>query len=131
MNSASSSPTALPSATSGRDPALDLLRTIVLGRVVLWHAFAASWMTLFAAMPMMFFVAGTLLAAPHGRPPHLALVRRRGRRILVPLWVYGAVVLAAGALRQPPGWESVSAILAGLGKALTWTAAVTRRAVTI
>lgn len=120
MNSASSSPTALPSATSGRDPALDLLRTIALGRVVLWHAFAAPWMTLFAAMPMMFFVAGTLLAAPHGRPPHLALVRRRGRRILVPLWVYGAVVLAAGALRQPPGWESVSAIPTGLGKALTW-----------
>ena len=44
-----------------RDPALDLLRVIALARVVLWHVLAATWMTFFAAIPLMFFVAGTLL----------------------------------------------------------------------
>jgi CubicO group peptidase (beta-lactamase class C family)/peptidoglycan/LPS O-acetylase OafA/YrhL len=120
MTSASASTAPLPSAPAGRDPALDLLRTVALGRVVLWHAFAASWMTFFAAMPVMFFVAGTLLAPPPGRRSHLALVRRRARRILVPLWIYAAVVLTAGVLRHPPGWEAVASVPDGLAKALTW-----------
>ena len=52
-----------PGPRSRRDPALDLLRGLALIRVVLWHTFAQTWMTLFAAIPLMFFVAGTLLAA--------------------------------------------------------------------
>ncbi|HVF76512.1 MAG TPA: serine hydrolase [Acidimicrobiales bacterium] len=75
---------------------MDLLRTIALARVVLWHMFAATWMTAFAAMPLMFFVAGTLLVDDLGRVrSYSGLLARRGRRILVPLWAYGAAVLGA------------------------------------
>lgn len=49
---------------------LDLLRGVALIRVVVWHTFAAPWMTAFAAMPVMFFVVGTMLP---GRA-HLAWV---------------------------------------------------------
>ncbi len=109
-----------PAADIRRDDALDLLRTVALGRVLLWHAFAASWMTFFAAMPVMFFVAGTLLEPPSGAASHRALVRRRARRLLLPLWVYGAVVAAAGLLREPPGWHTLSSAPAALGNAVTW-----------
>ena len=88
--------TAAPRTSARRDPALDLLRTVALARVVLWHMFAASWMTAFAAMPLMFFVAGTLLVDDQGRvPSYGGLLARRSRRILVPLWAYGAAVLGA------------------------------------
>lgn len=88
--------TPAPRTTARRDPALDLLRTVALARVVLWHMFAASWMTAFAAMPLMFFVAGTLLVDDEGRvPSYGGLLARRSRRILVPLWAYGAAVLGA------------------------------------
>lgn len=103
-----------------RDPALDLLRTIALGRVLLWHAFAAPWMTFFAAMPVMFFVAGTLLAPAAAGRSHRAVVRRRTRRLLLPLWVYAAVVAGAGLFRDPPGWATVTSAPAALGRAATW-----------
>jgi CubicO group peptidase (beta-lactamase class C family)/peptidoglycan/LPS O-acetylase OafA/YrhL len=103
-----------------RDAALDLLRTVALGRVLLWHAFAASWMTFFAAMPVMFFVAGTLLEPPAGASSYRALVRRRARRLLLPLWVYGAVVAAAGLLHGPPGWHTISSASVALRHAATW-----------
>lgn len=109
-----------PGAGRRRDAALDLLRSLALGRVLLWHAFAAPWMTFFAAMPVMFFVAGTLLEPPTGPRSHCALVRRRVRRLLVPLWVYGAVVAAAGLLRDPPGWDTLASAPTALLHASTW-----------
>lgn len=109
-----------PAAENRRDPALDLLRTVALARVLLWHAFAASWMTFFAAMPVMFFVAGTLLEAPTAAGSHRALVRRRARRLLLPLWVYGAVVAVAGLLRDPPGGHTLASAPSALGHAATW-----------
>jgi peptidoglycan/LPS O-acetylase OafA/YrhL len=99
---------------------LDLLRTVALGRVLLWHAFAATWMTFFPAMPTMFFVAGTLLEGRAGVGSHWGLVRRRARRILLPFWVYGAAVAAAGLVREPPGWRSVAAAPSALWHAATW-----------
>ena len=102
-----------------RDTVLDLLRTVALIRVLLWHAFAAPWMTWFAAMPVMFFVAGTLLHYPGGKGSHRKLVRRRAGRLLIPLWVYGTVVAIAGILRGP-GWPSPSPGLPTFEHALTW-----------
>ena len=61
-----------------RDATLDLLRCIALTRVVFWHLFANTWMTWFAAIPVMFFVAGTLLERP-GR--YVTFLGRRLRRI--------------------------------------------------
>src|SRR5918912_513496 len=82
-----------------RDPALDLLRGVALVRVVLWHTFAKTWMTVFAAIPLMFFVAGTLLAASGERRRQRDVVGRRMRRLLLPLWAYGLVVAVATAVR--------------------------------
>ncbi len=75
---------------SGRDPLLDLLRTVALGRVVVWHLFAATWLTWFAAVPVLFVVAGALLEAPTRTG---GFVARRLRRMLVPLWAYGACLV--------------------------------------
>ncbi len=80
---------------TGRDPVLDLLRSVALARVVLWHTFAATWMMGIAAMPVMFFVAGTLLPANRGLKAHVVVVRRRARRLLLPLWAYSATVALA------------------------------------
>jgi CubicO group peptidase (beta-lactamase class C family)/peptidoglycan/LPS O-acetylase OafA/YrhL len=115
------SATRIPSPTAtNRDAALDLLRTVALGRVMLWHAFAAPWMTFFAAVPLMFFVAGTLLAESSQGVPYGALMRRRARRVLLPLWVYGAAVAVAGLLREPPGWHTLAAAPTALWHAVTW-----------
>ena len=83
----------------GRDPALDLVRGVALGRVVLWHAFGAAWLTwVVAAVPSMFFVSGSLLAASFARRPWPAVLRARLRRLLVPFWGYAAAVVAVVAV---------------------------------
>jgi CubicO group peptidase (beta-lactamase class C family)/peptidoglycan/LPS O-acetylase OafA/YrhL len=105
---------------SWRDPALDLLRTVALIRVVLWHALAAPWMTYFAAMPALFFVAGTLLAASGDRRTYPAVVLRRCRRLLPPLWLFGAVVAVAGGLRAGIHDQSLLPSLAEAKVAISW-----------
>ena len=96
-----------------RDAALDLLRCIALIRVVFWHLFANTWMTWVAAIPVMFFVAGTLLERP-GR--YVTFLGRRLRRILLPLWVYGATVAVASLwFAEPTGVATRS-----LSGPLTW-----------
>src|SRR3954447_10083592 len=92
---------------SRRDPALDLLRGVALLRVVLWHTFATTWMTAFAAIPLMFFVAGTLLAAAGERRRYRDVVGRRVRRLLLPLWAYGVVVAGATAVRASLNHEDL------------------------
>ena len=54
-------------APVGRDRGLDLLRAAALVRVVIWHATGAAAVTVLAAMPVMFFVSGSLFAASAGR----------------------------------------------------------------
>src|SRR4051794_11912421 len=106
--------------TAGRDPALDLLRGIALIRVVLWHTFAKTWMTAFAAIPLMFFVAGTLLAASGHRRRQRDVVGRRLRRLLLPLWAYGMVVGAATAVRASLNHQHLQLTARAVAKAATW-----------
>ncbi|HEY5878490.1 MAG TPA: serine hydrolase [Nakamurella sp.] len=100
-------PSPFASATrpaGARDPLVDGLRVVALGRVVLWHTFAAPWLSwIFPAMPVMFFLAGSVLAgsllagsATAGRGPvdHLRRTSRRVGRILIPFWAYSLGVLA-------------------------------------
>lgn len=108
-----------------RDPALDLLRAVALARVILWHTFAAPWMTIFAAMPVMFFVAGTLLAASGEQHSYPDLVRRRLRRLLVPLWAYGAVVAGAAVVRAARAQEPMQLTPDALWKVATWVLPLT------
>ncbi|MFC8434709.1 acyltransferase [Streptomyces sp. NPDC057253] len=77
----------------GRDRYLDLLRSLALVRVVLYHLFGWAWLTvLFPSMGVMFALAGSLMARSLNRPA-LSVIRGRLRRLLPPLWAFSAVVL--------------------------------------
>ncbi|MER7568423.1 acyltransferase [Streptomyces sp. NPDC048523] len=77
----------------GRDRYLDLLRSLALVRVVLYHLFGWAWLTvLFPSMGVMFALAGSLMARSLNRPT-LSVIRGRIRRLLPPLWAFSAVVL--------------------------------------
>ncbi|MDX3502883.1 acyltransferase [Streptomyces sp. ATCC51928] len=77
----------------GRDRYLDLLRTIALVRVVIYHIFGWAWLTvLFPSMGVMFALAGSLMARSLSRPA-LGVIRGRIRRLLPPMWVFALVVV--------------------------------------
>ncbi|PIB06151.1 acyltransferase [Streptomyces sp. HG99] len=88
----------------GRDRYLDLLRSIALVRVVLYHLFGWAWLTvLFPSMGVMFALAGSLMARSLSRPAW-GVIRGRIRRLLPPLWAFSAVALA---LMFGGGWNPV------------------------
>ncbi|NUV71883.1 MULTISPECIES: acyltransferase [unclassified Streptomyces] len=85
-------PTA-PAERPGRDRYLDLLRTIALLRVVIYHIFGWAWLTIvFPSMGVMFALAGSLMARSLGRPAP-GVIRGRIRRLLPPMWVFALVVV--------------------------------------
>ncbi|WP_201299858.1 acyltransferase family protein [Streptomyces mexicanus] len=97
-----------PEAAAGRAPAagrdryLDLLRALALFRVVLYHLFGWAWLTiLFPSMGVMFALAGSLMARSLNRPA-LSVIKGRLRRLLPPLWAFGAVLLP---LMLVAGWN--------------------------
>jgi hypothetical protein len=78
-----------------RDRYLDFLRFVAIVRIIVYHSFGFVWLTyVFPAMGVMFALGGSLmansLANPAGRP-----VRKRLRRLLPALWIFGAVVVPA------------------------------------
>ncbi|GAA2259101.1 acyltransferase [Streptomyces atrovirens] len=78
----------------GRDRYLDLLRSIALVRVVIYHLFGWAWLSvLFPSMGVMFALAGSLMARSLKRPAW-SVIRGRVRRLLPPMWAFAAVVLA-------------------------------------
>ncbi|MFE4816341.1 acyltransferase family protein [Streptomyces sp. NPDC056704] len=86
----------------GRDRYLDLLRSVALVRVVVYHLFGWAWLTvLFPSMGVMFALAGSLMARSLGRPA-LGVIRGRIRRLLPPLWAFSVVALA---LMFAGGWN--------------------------
>lgn len=99
MSTTQTTPTAAPAT---RDGFLDAIKAIALWRLVVWHALAWPWLSWFAAMPAMFYVAGLLLQQSLDRHGRAATWASRIRRLLVPFWVFGAVALAAMALS---GWR--------------------------
>jgi|GEM_PF-2432048 len=98
-----------PSANQ-RSVYLDALRAVALIRVVTYHASGKWWVTVATAMPLMFFIAGSLFAGSVDRRATSSVVRDRFRRILLPYWAYLAVMLvlwgALGVLGQitPANW---------------------------
>ncbi|MBT2491207.1 acyltransferase [Streptomyces sp. ISL-96] len=85
-------PVAAPKAP-GRDRYLDLLRATALIRVVLFHTVGWAWLTVvFPSMGVMFALAGSLMARSLSRPA-AGVIRDRIRRLLPPLWVFGAMML--------------------------------------
>ncbi|CAL9547642.1 acyltransferase [Streptomyces sp. Tu 3180] len=99
-------PAAAPAAPGkpGRDRYLDLLRSIALVRVVVYHLFGWAWLTvLFPSMGVMFALAGSLMARSLKRPA-MGVIRGRIRRLLPPMWAFAAVVLA---MMLANGWNPV------------------------
>ncbi|MPY31656.1 acyltransferase [Streptomyces adustus] len=95
-------PVAAGSGKPGRDRYLDLLRSIALVRVVVYHLFGWAWLTvLFPSMGVMFALAGSLMARSLKRPA-AGVIRSRIRRLLPPLWAFSAVVLA---MMFAAGWN--------------------------
>ncbi|MFF8261489.1 acyltransferase family protein [Streptomyces virginiae] len=85
----------------GRDRYLDLLRALALGRVMLYHNFGWFWLPLvFPSMGVMFALAGSLMARSLSRPA-LGVIRGRLRRLLPPMWLFGAILIA---LQILDGW---------------------------
>ncbi|MGX1546297.1 acyltransferase family protein [Streptomyces adustus] len=95
-------PVVAGSGKPGRDRYLDLLRSIALVRVVVYHLFGWAWLTvLFPSMGVMFALAGSLMARSLKRPA-AGVIRSRIRRLLPPLWAFSAVVLA---MMFAAGWN--------------------------
>ncbi|MFJ3673474.1 acyltransferase [Streptomyces sp. NPDC090106] len=85
-----------------RDRYLDLLRSLALVRVVVYHLFGWGWLTvLFPSMGVMFALAGSLMARSLNRPA-LGVIRGRLRRLLPPFWAFGALLLT---LMLVDGWH--------------------------
>ncbi|MEU6486717.1 acyltransferase [Streptomyces sp. NPDC046887] len=77
----------------GRDRYLDVLRAVALLRVIVYHIFGWAWLTiLFPSMGVMFALAGSLMARSLSRPAW-EVIRGRIRRLLPPMWAFGAAVL--------------------------------------
>ncbi|WP_320776342.1 acyltransferase family protein [Streptomyces sp. CRN 30] len=114
----STEPSAPPRpAKPGRDRYLDLLRTIALVRVVVYHVFGWAWLSiLFPSMGVMFALAGSLMARSLSRPA-LGVIRGRVRRLLPPLWVFGAVVVT---LLLLGGWNPADGGTWSLASALNY-----------
>ncbi|MGI5398611.1 acyltransferase family protein [Streptomyces sp. CA-135486] len=95
---------AAQAARPGRDRYLDLLRSLALVRVVVYHIFGWAWLTiLFPSMGVMFALAGSLMARSLSRPA-LGVIRGRIRRLLPPLWAFSAIMLA---MLFAAGWKPV------------------------
>ncbi|MET8025199.1 acyltransferase family protein [Streptomyces avermitilis] len=95
------SPEAAPQRP-GRDRYFDLLRSLALVRVVVYHLFGWAWLTiLFPSMGVMFALAGSLMARSLERPAP-SVIRGRIRRLLPPLWAFSAVLLT---LMFAGGWN--------------------------
>ncbi|MFK3984735.1 acyltransferase [Micromonospora sp. NPDC050397] len=103
--------------TPDRDRYLDLWRAIALVRVVAYHALGWIWLSVFfPAMGLMFGLAGSLMARSVDRDGAGAVVRRL-RRLLPPLWAFGA--LAVLFLLQQ-GWRTAPPGALGWGSLLWW-----------
>ncbi|MEZ5238044.1 MAG: acyltransferase family protein [Microthrixaceae bacterium] len=100
---------------------LDALRAFALARVVLYHSTSAWQVTAFTAMPLMFFIAGSLYANSLEKRPLRPVIESRYRRILFPYWLYVAAMVVLwgflGVLGEvnPLSWISFAMPVLSLG----------------
>ncbi|MCU1487021.1 MAG: beta-lactamase [Actinomycetia bacterium] len=121
MTAVEARPSAPAQAARPRDRFLDVVRSIAVVRVIAWHTWGAPFLSwLVAAMPAMFFVTGSLLAASLDRRSPRAVVVDRLRRLLVPFWVFGVAAHLAmtwawrvhpGPATRIPWWQPFAWIL--------------------
>jgi CubicO group peptidase (beta-lactamase class C family)/peptidoglycan/LPS O-acetylase OafA/YrhL len=77
-----------------RDAFVDCVRAFAIVRVVAWHTLEWPALSYIAAMPVMFFVGGTLARPSFEHRSVPRAIRQRLRRLLPPLWVYGVTAWA-------------------------------------
>jgi len=99
--------------TKQRDRALDLLRALAIGRVFLWHATGWSLLTWVGALPVMFFVTGHLFAAGVDRHGLQRTLTDRARRLLLPYWFFGIVMLGVMVVVSGYTWPATPLDLLG------------------
>lgn len=89
-----------------RNRYVDLLRSLAIIRVVVYHVTGSALLTLvFPAMSVMFALAGSLMAASLDQTGPMATIRRL-RRLLPSLWVLAAVFVPAMLLTGlPVSWR--------------------------
>ncbi|WP_432535784.1 acyltransferase family protein [Kineococcus arenarius] len=107
--------------TPQRDRYIDSLRVVALVRVVAYHVIGGAWLpVLFPSMGVMFALGGALMASSLDRaaPVHRHVLLRRLRRLLPPLWLYGAVLVPVMLLHD---WTVDS--VEYRGSPLTWSTA--------
>ncbi|MCX6515595.1 MAG: serine hydrolase [Actinobacteria bacterium] len=79
--------------TPQRDTALDGLRALAILRVITWHASGWPWTTwIISSVPAMFVVTGALLARSLQKASAFDTLRKRFKRLLLPLWFYSLSV---------------------------------------
>ncbi|MFI1988827.1 acyltransferase [Actinoplanes sp. NPDC020271] len=77
-----------------RNRYLDLLRAAAILRVIVYHLFGWSWLSIvMPAMGVMFALAGSLTAASLEKRPAAGVVTSRLRRLLPPLWLLGLLAV--------------------------------------
>ncbi|MFC4948606.1 glycosyltransferase [Pseudonocardia sp. GCM10023141] len=95
-----------PPGPQRRENWLDVLRVAALSRVVAYNAVGIGWMTLiFPSLGVMFAIGGSLMVASMRRTPAIDVIGHRLRRLLLPLWLLGAVLVP---LMLWQGWASDS-----------------------
>jgi len=76
-----------------RDQGLDALRALAVLRVFLWHATGWAALTWIGALPVMFFVTGSLFATSADRHGVRRTLADRARRLLLPYWAFAVIML--------------------------------------
>ena len=80
-------------STPEREASLDGLRALAILRVITWHASGWSWTTwIISSVPAMFVVTGALLARSLQKASAIQTLRKRFKRLLLPLWFYSLTV---------------------------------------
>lgn len=85
-------------APDSRSRYIDTLRALALTRVIAYHTIGSIWLPIvFPSMNILFAIAGSLMAASLDRETvhYRAVLGRRLRRLLVPFWAFGLVVVPA------------------------------------
>lgn len=100
----------MTTSTAKRNRYIDALRAAAIVRVVIYHAFGWSFLTiLLPSMGVMFALAGSLMAASMQKYGARRAITSRMRRLLPALWVLGAVAVP---LMMWHGWRPRLAELA-------------------
>lgn len=116
---AAGSPVSPPRSGRPRDQYIDGLRALALVRVMAYHTFGWIWLpVVFPSMGVMFALGGSLVAASLSASANqLGVLRKRIRRLLPPLWLYGALLVTVMVAR---GWT----VTEHAGTPLTWRTAL-------